>query len=118
MDPRTGEFMYETSQIKEAVRIAAEFGADLVKTNYTGSSKTFRDVVEFCHIPIVILGGARMDDDESVLENAKGAIDAGATGVAFGRNIFQHRNPTAMTRAIASIIHGNAGVEEAMKELK
>jgi len=116
-DPRTGELTYELSQIKEAVRMAAEFGADFVKTNYTGSSKTFSDVVSG-QIPIVILGGSRMDDDESVLENVKGAIDAGAAGVAFGRNIFQHRNPTAMTRAIASIIHGNAGVEEAMKELK
>jgi len=118
MDPKSGAFVYETNQIKEAARIAAEFGADFVKTNYTGSPKTFRDVVECCRIPIVILGGARMADDESVLENAKGAIDAGAAGVAFGRNIFQHRDPTAMTRAIASIIHGNAGVGEAMKELK
>jgi len=117
MDPSTGELIYELSQIKEAARVAAEFGADFVKTSYTGSSKTFRDVVEFCKIPIVILGGARMDNDESVLENAKGAIDAGAAGVAFGRNIFQHRNPTAITRAIASIIHGNADVEGAMKEL-
>jgi len=117
-DPRTGELVYELSQIKEAVRIAAEFGADLVKTTYTGSPETFRKVVEYCRIPIVILGGERMDNDESVLENAKGAIVAGAAGVAFGRNIFQHRNPTAMTRAIARIIHGNASVEEANEELK
>jgi len=117
-DPRTGEIVYELNQIKEAVRIAAEFGSDFVKTTYTGSSRAFKEVVDYCRIPIVILGGKRMDNDESVLENAKGAIDAGASGVAFGRNIFQHRNPMAMTRAIARIIHENAGVEEAMEELK
>lgn len=115
-DPKTG-LVYELSQIKAAARIAAEFGADLVKTSYTGNSRTFREVVEVCPIPVVILGGVRMDKDKAVLENIKGAIDAGAAGVAFGRNIFQHRDPTAMTRAIASIIHENADVEEAMKEL-
>jgi len=116
-DPKTGGFVYELSQIKAAARIAAEFGADLVKTSYTGNSRTFREVVEACPIPVVILGGVRMDNDKAVLENVKDAIDAGAVGVAFGRNIFQYRDPTAMTRAIASIIHGNADVEEAMKEL-
>lgn len=117
MDPKTGELVYELSQVKAAVRMAAEFGADFVKTNYTGSSNTFREVVQSCPIPIVILGGARMDEDEAVLENVKGAIDAGAAGVAFGKNIFQHRDPIAMTRAIAKIIHNNSDVEEAMKEL-
>jgi fructose-bisphosphate aldolase/2-amino-3,7-dideoxy-D-threo-hept-6-ulosonate synthase len=116
-DTRTGELTYDLSQVKAAVRFAAEFGADIVKTSYTGSPDTFREVVQACPIPIVILGGARMDDDESVLQNVEGAIDAGAAGVAFGRNIFQHRDPAAMTRAIAKIIHNNSDVEEALKEL-
>jgi DhnA family fructose-bisphosphate aldolase class Ia len=116
-DPKTGKLLYECDQIKAAASIAAEFGADFVKLSYTGSTRTFSEVVKMCPIPIVILGGEKMDEDKAVLENVKGAIDAGAAGVAFGRNIFQHRNPTAMTHAIATIIHGNAGVEEAMQEL-
>ena len=59
-----------------------------------------------------------MDNDKVVLENVKGAMDAGAAGIAFGRNIFQHKNPSAITHAIASIIHDDADVEEALKALK
>jgi len=116
-DPNMGKPVYEPAKIKAAARIAVEFGADILKTNFTGSARTFREVVEECPIPILILGGERMDEDKIVLENVKGAIEAGAAGVAFGRNIFQHRNPTAMTRAISRLIHEDADVMEAMKEL-
>jgi len=44
-------------------------------------------------------------------------IDAGGAGVAFGRNIFQHRDPTAITRAICKIVHEDASVDVAMREL-
>ncbi|MGQ9514481.1 MAG: fructose-bisphosphate aldolase [Thermoproteota archaeon] len=60
-DHRTGKIMYELDQVKAVARIAAEYGADFVKTSYTGSTETFREVVEGCPIPIVILGGERMD---------------------------------------------------------
>ncbi|MBO3804325.1 MAG: fructose-bisphosphate aldolase [Candidatus Brockarchaeota archaeon] len=113
-----GRPSYETLQVKAAAKIAAEFGADAVKTSFTGSPGTFREVVEECPIPIFILGGARMGDDRAVLENVKGAIEAGAAGVAFGRNVFQHKNPAAMTRAISRIVHEGAGVDEAMEELE
>jgi DhnA family fructose-bisphosphate aldolase class Ia len=49
---------------------------------------------------------------------ASEAIKAGAIGVSIGRNIFQHRNPTGMTRALAKIVHEGASVERAMRELK
>jgi DhnA family fructose-bisphosphate aldolase class Ia len=32
---------------------------------------------------------------------------AGAAGVALGRNVWQQRDPVAMTRAIVQIVHGN-----------
>lgn len=118
MDVERKKLLYDTAQIKVAARMASEFGADFVKTNYTGSTESFREVVEACPIPIVIMGGEKMDNDRVVLETVKGAVDAGGAGVAFGRNIFQHRNPTAITRAIAKIIHEKATIEEALKELK
>jgi fructose-bisphosphate aldolase/2-amino-3,7-dideoxy-D-threo-hept-6-ulosonate synthase len=46
------------------------------------------------------------------------AMEAGAIGISIGRNIFQHEDPTAMTRALARIVHEGISVEEAMKELK
>ncbi len=47
----------------------------------------------------------------------KGALKAGAAGVSIGRNAFQHDNPIAIIRAIGKIVHENASIEEAMKEL-
>ena len=59
-----------------------------------------------------------METDQDVLEVVKGMIDAGGNGVAFGRNIWQHKDPTAMIRALSKIIHEGASVERASKELE
>jgi DhnA family fructose-bisphosphate aldolase class Ia len=47
-----------------------------------------------------------------------GAMAAGAKGVTFGRNIFQHKNPPAMVRALHKIIIENKTIREALKELE
>lgn len=108
---------YDAEHVSVAARIGHEYGADFIKTYYTGSPESFKKVTETCPIPVLIAGGPIMDTAQNVLEVVKGAIDAGGKGVCFGRNIWQHENPTAMTRAIAKIIHEEATVEEAMKEL-
>jgi class I fructose-bisphosphate aldolase len=64
------------------------------------------------------MGGPKMETDRDILEVVKGMIDAGGCGVAFGRNIWQHKDPTAMIRAISMIIHRDATVEKALKELE
>lgn len=109
-----------TEQVKAISRIGAELGADFIKTPYTGSADSFREVVSTCLVPVVILGGAMEAEktDESILRAAYGAIQAGGAGVAFGRNIWQHPRPEAITRAVASIVHGGATVEDALKLVK
>jgi len=102
-------------------RIGAELGADIVKCNYTGSPDTFKDIIRGCPVPIVIAGGAKADDDRAVLEMVEGAMKSGCIGLTFGRNVFQHENPTLMTRALSAIVHNNASVkkaEEIFKEAK
>ncbi len=97
-----------------AARLGAELGADIIKTQYTGSVESFRPVVESCFVPVVVLGGPKMDDDEAVLSTVRGALDAGASGVAMGRNIWGHANPTAMIAAVSAIIHDDASVASAL----
>jgi fructose-bisphosphate aldolase/2-amino-3,7-dideoxy-D-threo-hept-6-ulosonate synthase len=104
--------------VAHAARVGAELGADIVKTVYTGDVKSFSRVVRGCPVPIVIAGGPKMSTDLDVLKLASEAMSAGAIGVSIGRNIFQHKNPTAMTRALARIVHENATIEQAMRELK
>jgi class I fructose-bisphosphate aldolase len=108
---------YDVEVIKHAARLGAELGADVVKVSYTGDTESFRKVVEGCHIPVVIAGGPKMNSDREILEMARGAIDAGASGISIGRNAFQHKNPVTMVRMLSAIVQVNLSVEEAINIL-
>ncbi len=112
------ESEHHVEVVKHAARVGAELGADIVKTNYTGDVDSFKEVVKGCPVPVVIAGGPKMGSDREVLEMVAGAIEAGAAGTSIGRNIFQHKNPTKMVRAIAAIVHEGKSAEEAMRELE
>ncbi|MHA1237865.1 MAG: 2-amino-3,7-dideoxy-D-threo-hept-6-ulosonate synthase [Candidatus Odinarchaeia archaeon] len=109
---------FDPKVVAHVARVGAELGADIIKTNYTGSVETFKEVVEGCPVPVVIAGGPKVDSDLEVLKMVRGAMDAGAIGVSMGRNVFQHENVEAITRALRKIIVGNKSVEEAAKELR
>jgi predicted phospho-2-dehydro-3-deoxyheptonate aldolase len=108
----------DAAVVKHASRIGAELGADIVKTNYTGDVETFRDVIRGCPVPVVIAGGPKANTEEEVLRMVYGSIQAGGVGVSLGRNVFQHKNPEAMAKAVAAIVHKGATVEAALKELR
>jgi fructose-bisphosphate aldolase/2-amino-3,7-dideoxy-D-threo-hept-6-ulosonate synthase len=97
-----------------AVRFAEEAGADLVKTGYSGDADSFEHVVESTRLPVVIAGGSKGTDRETV-EMVRGVMDAGGAGVSMGRSIFQHDDPEAITRAVAAVVHEDAGVDEALE---
>ncbi len=107
----------EPLAMASAARLGFEHGADYIKTYYTGTPESFRVVVENCPAPVLIAGGPRMDTVEASLEVVRGAMDAGASGVVFGRNIWQSANPGGMVRALDSLIHDDAPVAEAMSYL-
>ena len=71
-----------------------------------------------CPVPTLIAGGPRMNTMEDTLGVVSGAMQAGASGVVFGRNIWQSKNPAGMVRALQSIIHKRSSVAEAMDYLK
>jgi len=100
--------------INIACRVAYELGANLIKTEYTGDEESFRDITSNCPIPILVLGGPKAAL-EDVFQRAKGAMDAGARGVVFGRNVFQHESPAKMVRALNSLVHGGASPREALQ---
>jgi fructose-bisphosphate aldolase / 2-amino-3,7-dideoxy-D-threo-hept-6-ulosonate synthase len=99
--------------VSHAARLGYEIGADIVKTNYTGDADSFRKVVQSVKVPVVVAGGPRASKNSEVLSMISESIRAGATGVSIGRNIFQHEDPTIMTNAIVSIVHGNKSSQEA-----
>lgn len=108
---------YDVAVVKHAARVGCEMGADIVKVSYTGSPESFREVVEGCTVPVVIAGGPKMSSDRDILEMVKGSIEAGGSGVSIGRNVFQHKDPTQMVRAMGAIIFNNASVDEGLELL-
>jgi fructose-bisphosphate aldolase/2-amino-3,7-dideoxy-D-threo-hept-6-ulosonate synthase len=98
-----------------AVRLAEELGADVVKTGYSGDGNSFEHVVASTRLPVVIAGGSKGTDRETV-EMVRGAMDGGAAGVSMGRSIFQHDDPEAIARAVAAVVHTDAGVDEALRD--
>jgi len=103
------EMARDARYLSLASRIAAELGAHFVKTYYCDE---FEKVVEGCPVPIVIAGGKKIPEREA-LEMAYNAVSIGASGVDMGRNIFQSDSPVGMIKAVRSIIHKKASVDEA-----
>jgi len=94
-----------------ACRIAAEQGSHIVKTYYCDN---FKKVVEACPVPIIVAGGKKIPERDA-MQLTYNAIKAGAVGVDMGRNIWQSENPVPMIRAVRSIVHQNATVDQAFK---
>jgi len=92
-----------------ACRIAAEFGAHLVKTYYC---ENFEKVVNSCPVPVIIAGGPKLANELDALQLTYDALQAGAVGVDMGRNIWQSDYPVSMIKAVRAIVHENASVKE------
>jgi len=108
--------MYDVEIVKYGVRAAVESGADLIKTYYTGSKETFAEVVKVASgIPILMSGGPSRENPMDFLRDVKNVIEAGAQGVVVGRNVFQHKNPSGMVKAIMAIVHEGMEPEDAIK---
>jgi len=105
---------HDLGHVKLAARVAAELGADLVKTVYTGDPDSFREVTRGCPVPVVVAGGSRTSD-RATLELVEGAMQGGAAGISIGRNAFQHPHPDRFVRAAAGIVHRGCSVDEALE---
>ena len=56
---------YGFEYLRRNVRLCAELGADIVKTNWPGDQDSFGKCVEAANgIPVVLAGGSRLEDAE------------------------------------------------------
>ncbi len=85
-----------------ACRMAAELGANFVKTYYI--EEDFETVTASCPVPIVMAGGKKLPELDA-LTMAYKAVSEGASGVDMGRNIFQSDAPVAMIQAVNKVVH-------------
>jgi fructose-bisphosphate aldolase, class I len=106
-----------------AARVALELGADIVKVNYpVASSKdaespppyntlkldptdAFRKVVQSAGRALVLVSGGEKVGDAELLTKVRSSMDAGATGIIFGRNLWQRPKAEALrlTRELHAI---------------
>jgi 2-amino-4,5-dihydroxy-6-oxo-7-(phosphonooxy)heptanoate synthase len=99
-DPRDPEL------VAHAVCLAAELGADVVKTVFTGTAGEMRDVTAAASVPVLVAGGPRRAEESGVVAFVGDALRGGAAGVAMGRSLFQADDPCGLTRAVSRVVHG------------
>jgi fructose-bisphosphate aldolase/2-amino-3,7-dideoxy-D-threo-hept-6-ulosonate synthase len=104
---------YGFEYLRRNVRLCAELGADIVKTNWPGDRESFGKLVEAANgIPLVLAGGSRLEERE-LLGRMEQAVSVGAIGCSVGRNIFMHPSPEAITRALSRVIRERWSAEKA-----
>ncbi|GAA4719936.1 fructose-bisphosphate aldolase [Phytohabitans rumicis] len=103
-DPR------DPALIAHAVAIAADLGADIVKTVYPGSAAAMRDVTRAAGVPVLVAGGPQHAAGD-LLDQIGAALRGGAAGVAIGRNIALADDPAATARKVADLVHGQSEPE-------
>lgn len=105
---------YSVKHVAYAARAAAELGVDIIKTFYTGDRESFAKVVEAAApAQVVVSGGPKLDSPEAVFRMTRDAMDAGAAGVTYGRNVWQASDPVQVIETLKSIIHGSDSLQSA-----
>ncbi|MDA8264594.1 MAG: hypothetical protein M0T79_04455 [Actinomycetota bacterium] len=99
-------------RVAKAARIGAEAGADLLKVHYVGPPQSYARVLQQTYVPLLVMGGPRMESSIDVLRMAEAAVSAGATGVVFGRNVVASADPEQMVRALVEVVHGGGSAED------
>jgi len=90
-----------------AARTGLELGAAAVKIKYTGDSESFSWAVKAAGGTRVFMsGGPKAATDDAFLEQVKGVMKGGGTGLAVGRNVWQNNDPLAMATKLREVIFG------------
>jgi len=98
---------YEEQFVVPAARAAAEVGADIVKTYYTGDGRSWGAVVKGAGgTPVLAAGGKMREREEEVLGMVREMMSAGGAGIAVGRNVWGREGGAGLLRRITSIVHG------------
>ncbi len=102
----------DTEKIVTLVRLAREMGADIIKADPTDDTSMFHRVVEAARCPVLVRGGGR-EDLKQVFARSRELLNQGAVGMVYGRNVYQHKNPGAVVRALMAMIHDGASADDA-----
>lgn len=94
------------------VRQARELGADLIKADPTDRPEDYAQVIEAARCPVLVRGGGK-EGVETVFAKAHAYLQQGASGLVYGRNIYQHPSPSRIVRGLMGLIHEGWTPEQA-----
>jgi len=102
MLPADPERFRDPEWIGVAARVGRELGADVIKAYTTGEAAD-AEGIRGCGAPFLAAGGAASDEARRI---AAQAMDHGAAGVAFGRNVFGAADRPGAVRELVEVVHG------------
>ncbi|WP_314154369.1 aldolase [Rouxiella badensis] len=104
----------DVDKIVPLVRLARELGADIIKADPTDNVEDFHRVVEAARCPTLVRGGGK-GELSAVLDKTAALMAQGASGMVYGRNVYQHSNPSQVVKALMAIIHQGASGTDALE---
>jgi class I fructose-bisphosphate aldolase len=99
-------------------RMCVELGADALKIPYTGDVDSFTHLVDVSQVPVLVLGGARSDNERDVLELFAEGLEAGCNGCLMGRNVTKSPDPEKLIHQMVQVAHENYTVDDALRGRK
>ncbi|MFI1034050.1 2-amino-3,7-dideoxy-D-threo-hept-6-ulosonate synthase [Streptomyces sp. NPDC020951] len=105
-DPR------DPALLAHLANVAADLGADMVKTSVALPIERMAEVVAGSPIPVLAAGGP--PDDSDLVEYGAAVMAAGCQGLAVGRRIFSSTSPYALVSRLSAVVHGGDGIQSGM----
>ena len=104
--PRGRAVKNDTSKemMSYAARVGLELGADIVKLKYGGNVKDLEWAIKSAGRTKVVIAGGIKKMEKEFIKQVKEIMNAGCTGLAIGRNIWQAKNPLEIAEKIKSVI--------------
>ncbi len=97
----------ERDVVAYAARLGLELNADFVKVPHTGDTESFSWVVRAAGKTGVLAQGGKKIEESEFLAEAGEIMQAGARGMAVGRNIWQDKIPGEVSKKLSKIVFGD-----------
>ena len=97
---------WDAEHIAHSAGVCVELGADAIKAISPPDLADLAQVVEHCDAPLFVLG-PKMEREDAAVRHARDVVAAGAAGIAFGRNTWGAKDPTAVVRRRYEAVHGH-----------
>lgn len=102
---------YAPELVAHAVSLAADLGADAVKTVYTGDVESMSAITANSPLPVIVAGG-QVRTGDALTTYAAEALSAGAGGLAIGRSVFLSASPGEVSRRLAELVHPQSNLPD------